>query len=131
MEKHYYSTHPPRKKEGLTTFSTTVKSMEKHSDFVSLRQPKEGEDALLHEEDDESLTQEGMHECLEEKMDSMELSECNGLLHKLHNNRAKIGWANRVWDPGKSFMDPRFWEITHCMGALRSLNPPGHTNFKH
>ncbi|MED6108756.1 hypothetical protein PIB30_027166 [Stylosanthes scabra] len=27
---------------------------------------KEREDALLHEEDDESLTQEGMHECLEE-----------------------------------------------------------------
>ncbi|MED6169535.1 hypothetical protein PIB30_022162 [Stylosanthes scabra] len=26
---------------------------------------KEGEDALPHEEDDESLTQEGMHECLE------------------------------------------------------------------
>ncbi|MED6174842.1 hypothetical protein PIB30_072850, partial [Stylosanthes scabra] len=175
---------------------------------------KEVEDALLHEEDDESLTQEGMHECLEEveeenkyqeaedvdqevehkdkeqkgvesvhfasseatppmlpselhfkwvnpydmsclgplqygliemdgqlkalcgvfdkkKMDSMELSECNGLLHKLHNNRAKIGWTNRVWDPRKSFMDHRFWEITHCMGALRSLNPPGHTNFKY
>ncbi|MED6162873.1 hypothetical protein PIB30_074530 [Stylosanthes scabra] len=146
---------------------------------------KEGEDALLHGEDDESLTQEGMHECLEEveeenkyqetkdvdqevehkdkeqkgvesvhfasskatppllpselhfkwvnpydmnclgplryglietdgqlkalcgvldknKMDSMELSECNGLLYKLHNNKSKIGWANRVWDPGKS-----------------------------
>ncbi|MED6184037.1 hypothetical protein PIB30_043541 [Stylosanthes scabra] len=142
---------------------------------------KEGEDALLHEEDDESLRQEGMHECLEEveeenkyqeaedvdqevehkdkeqkgvesvhfasseatppmlpselhfkwKMDSMELSECNGLLHKLHNNKAKIGWANRVWDLGKSFMDHHFSEITHCMGALRSLNPPGHTNFKH
>ncbi|MED6124187.1 hypothetical protein PIB30_056750 [Stylosanthes scabra] len=40
------------------------------------------------------------------KMESMELNEskfkgCNGLLHKLHNNKAKIGWANRVWDPGK------------------------------
>ncbi|MED6218756.1 hypothetical protein PIB30_029466 [Stylosanthes scabra] len=70
------------------------------------------------------------------KMDSMELSEskfkeCNGLLHKLHNNRAKIGWANRVWDPGKSFMNHHFWEVTHFMGALRSLNPPWHTNFKH
>ncbi|MED6131816.1 hypothetical protein PIB30_013298 [Stylosanthes scabra] len=180
---------------------------------------KEREDALLHEENVESLEQEGMHECLEEveeeneyqeakdidqevedndkgqkgieivhftsseatppklpselhfkwanpydmnclspqryglfktdgqlkalcrvldkkKMDSMELSEskfkeCNGLLHKLHNNKAKIGWANRVWDPGKSFMDHHFWEVTHCMGALRSLNPPRHTNFKH
>ncbi|MED6169528.1 hypothetical protein PIB30_022155 [Stylosanthes scabra] len=179
---------------------------------------KEGEDALLHEEDDESLTQEGMHECLEEveeenkyqeaedvdqdvehkdkeqkgvesvhfasseatppmlpselhfkwlnpydmsclgplryglietdgqlkalcgvldkkKMDSMELSEskfkgCNGLLHKLHNNKAKIGWANRVWDLRKSSTD-HHWEVTHCMGALRSLNHLGHTNFKH
>ncbi|MED6179367.1 hypothetical protein PIB30_000484 [Stylosanthes scabra] len=70
------------------------------------------------------------------KMDSMELreskfKECNGLLRKLHNNKAKIGWANRVWDLGKGFMDHHFWEVTHCMGALRSLNPPGHTNFKH
>ncbi|MED6135191.1 hypothetical protein PIB30_043979 [Stylosanthes scabra] len=69
------------------------------------------------------------------KMDYMELSEskfkgCNGLLHKLHNNKAKIGWANQVWDPGKSSMD-HHWEVTHCMGALRSLNPPGHANFKH
>ncbi|MED6183249.1 hypothetical protein PIB30_036235 [Stylosanthes scabra] len=182
----------------------------------TLSQPRE--DALLHEENVESLEQEGMHECLEEveeenkyqeaedveqemeykdkeqkgvesvhfasseatppmlpselhfkwvnpydmsclgplqyglietdgqlkalcevlgkkKMDSMELSEskfkgCNGLLHKLHNNKAKIGWANRVWDPGKSSMD-HDWEVTHCMGALRSLNSPGHTNFKH
>ncbi|MED6180356.1 hypothetical protein PIB30_009424 [Stylosanthes scabra] len=69
------------------------------------------------------------------KMESMELNEskfkgCNGLLHKLHNNKAKIGWANRVWDPRKSSMD-HHWEVTHCMGALRSLNPPGHTNVKH
>ncbi|MED6111201.1 hypothetical protein PIB30_050236 [Stylosanthes scabra] len=143
---------------------------------------KEREDALLHEENFESLEQEGIHECLEEveeeneyqeaedidkevedkdkgqkgieivhftsseatppklpselhfkwanpydmnclspqsyglfktdgqlkalcgvldkkKMDFMELSESkfkeyNGLLHKLHNNKAKIGWAN-------------------------------------
>ncbi|MED6113830.1 hypothetical protein PIB30_074516 [Stylosanthes scabra] len=70
------------------------------------------------------------------KKESMELSEskfkeCNGLLHKFRNDKAKIGWANRVWDPGKSFMDHHFWEVTHCMGALRSLNPLGHTNFKH
>ncbi|MED6122353.1 hypothetical protein PIB30_039025 [Stylosanthes scabra] len=155
---------------------------------------KEREDALLHEENVESLKQEGMHGCLEEveeenkyqeaenvdqevedkdkeqkgveivhfasseatypklpselhfkwlfvgvldkkKMDSMELIElkfkgCNALFHKLHNNKAKIGWANRVWDPGKSSMDHP-WEVTHCMGALRSLNPLGHTNFKH
>ncbi|MED6135564.1 hypothetical protein PIB30_047705 [Stylosanthes scabra] len=69
------------------------------------------------------------------KMDSMELTEskfkeCNGLLYKLHNNKAKIGRANRVWDPEKSSMD-HHWEVTHCMGALRSLNPLGHTNFKH
>ncbi|MED6137025.1 hypothetical protein PIB30_061181 [Stylosanthes scabra] len=64
------------------------------------------------------------------KMESMELNEsefkaCSGLLHKLHNNRAKTGWVNRVWDLGKSFMDHHFWEVTHCMGALRSLNPQG------
>ncbi|MED6160940.1 hypothetical protein PIB30_055978 [Stylosanthes scabra] len=50
------------------------------------------------------------------KMDYMELNEskskaCSGLLHKIHNNRAKTGWANRVWDPGKSFMNHHFWEI--------------------
>ncbi|MED6180947.1 hypothetical protein PIB30_014729 [Stylosanthes scabra] len=169
---------------------------------------KEREDSLLHEENVESLEQEGMHECLEEveeeneyqeaenidqevedkdkgqkgieivhftsseatppklpselhfmwenpydinclspqlyglfkmdgqlkalcgvldkkKMDSMELSEskfkeCNGLLYKLHNNKAKIGWANRVWDPGKSFMDHHFWEVTHCIELLEA-----------
>ncbi|MED6133569.1 hypothetical protein PIB30_029359 [Stylosanthes scabra] len=174
MEKHSYSTHPPRKKERLTAFSTTVKSMEKHSYFVSLPNQKEREDALLHEEDNESLTQEGRHECLEEVEEENKCQEaedvdqevedkdkeqggveivhfasseatppklpselhfkwfkgCNGLLHKLHNNKAKIGWANRVWDPGKSSMD-HYWEVTHCMGALRSLNLPGHTNFKY
>ncbi|MED6159131.1 hypothetical protein PIB30_039453 [Stylosanthes scabra] len=180
---------------------------------------EEREDTLLHEEDDESLKQEGMHECLEvveeeneyqeaedvdqevedkdkeqkgveivhfassettppklpselhfkwvnpnnmncfgpqryglfetdgqlkalcgmldkEKMDSMELNEskfkaCSGLLRKLHNNRAKIGWANPVWDPGKSFMNHHFWEVTPCIGAFRSLNPLGPTKFKH
>ncbi|MED6135677.1 hypothetical protein PIB30_048895 [Stylosanthes scabra] len=71
-----------------------------------------------------------------DKMDSMELNEskfkaCSGLFHKLHNHRAKTGWANRVWDPGKSFMNHHFWEVTHCIGAFRSLNPLGHTKFKH
>ncbi|MED6125118.1 hypothetical protein PIB30_065602 [Stylosanthes scabra] len=56
---------------------------------------------------------------------------CSGLLHKLHNNRAKTGCANRVWDLGKSFMNHHFWEVTHCIGAFRSLNPLGPTKFKH
>ncbi|MED6220771.1 hypothetical protein PIB30_048115 [Stylosanthes scabra] len=156
--------------------------------FLCVNQ-EEREDALLHKKDDESLKQEGMHECLEKideenkyqevedkdkeqkgveivhfasseatppklpselhfkwvnlydmncldpqhygsfetdgqlkalygvldkkKMDSVELTKskfkaCNALLHKLHNNKAKIRWANRVWDPGKSFMDHHF-----------------------
>ncbi|MED6188732.1 hypothetical protein PIB30_088717, partial [Stylosanthes scabra] len=182
--------------------------------FLCANQEKR-EDVLLHEEDDESLKQEGMHECLEEveeenkyqeaedvdqevedkdkeqkgveivhfssseatppklpselqfkwvnpydmnylgpqryglfetdgqlkalcgmldkkKTDSMELNEskfkaCSGLLHKLHNNRAKTGWANRVWDPGKSFMNHHFWEVTPCIGGFRGLNPLGPT----
>ncbi|MED6134860.1 hypothetical protein PIB30_040873 [Stylosanthes scabra] len=61
------------------------------------------------------------------KMESTELNESK--FKGCHNNKAKIGWANRVWDPGESSMD-HHWEVTHCMGALRSLNPPGHTNFK-
>ncbi|MED6123238.1 hypothetical protein PIB30_047329 [Stylosanthes scabra] len=148
---------------------------------------------MLHEENVESLEQEGMHECLEEVEEENEYQEAEDIdqevedkdkgqkgieivhftsfeatppklpselhfkwvnpydmsclgplryglietdgqlkaLSGLHNNRAKIWWANRVWDPGKSFMNHHFWEVTHCMGALRSLNPTGHTNFKH
>ncbi|MED6174542.1 hypothetical protein PIB30_070048 [Stylosanthes scabra] len=106
-------------------------------------------DALLHEENVENLEQEGMHECLEEVEEEINVKRrkmsikrwktktkrkgengIHGLLHKVHNNKAKIGWANRVWDPGKSSID-HHWEVTHCMGALRSLNPRRHTNFKH
>ncbi|MED6161013.1 hypothetical protein PIB30_056765 [Stylosanthes scabra] len=43
----------------------------------------------------------------------------------------KLGWANRVWDLGKSFMNHHFWEVTPCVGAFRSLNPLGPTKFKH
>ncbi|MED6187637.1 hypothetical protein PIB30_078229 [Stylosanthes scabra] len=68
MEKHSYfvSMRQPRRKGGHTTFSTTVKSMEKHSYFVSIRQPRRKEDALLNEEDAESLDHKEVHECLEE-----------------------------------------------------------------
>ncbi|MED6145473.1 hypothetical protein PIB30_025617 [Stylosanthes scabra] len=88
------------------------------------------------------------------KIESMELEKSrfkahNRLIHKLHNDRAKVealsvrkylepwqfreklGWANRVWDPGKSFMNHHFWEVTPCIGAFRSLNPLGPTKFKH
>ncbi|MED6139016.1 hypothetical protein PIB30_079897 [Stylosanthes scabra] len=99
------------------------------------------------------------------KMDSMELDESrfkfySGLFHKVHNNRAKVGvlslrkylepwkfqeklvdsqnsgWTNRVWDPGKSFMNHHFWGVTTCIGAFRGLlnmnyNPLGPTKFKH
>ncbi|MED6112752.1 hypothetical protein PIB30_064479 [Stylosanthes scabra] len=99
------------------------------------------------------------------KMDSMELDESrfktySGLLHKLHNNRAKVGasslrkylgpwkfqeklvdsqnsgWTNRVWDLGKSFINHHFGGVTTCIGAFRGLlnmncNPLGPTKFKH
>ncbi|MED6109721.1 hypothetical protein PIB30_036282 [Stylosanthes scabra] len=66
-------------------------------------------------------------------------------LHKLHNNRVKVGalslrkhlgpwqlqeklvdshskgWTNQVWDPGKSFKDHHFWGVITCVGAFRDL----------
>ncbi|MED6186005.1 hypothetical protein PIB30_062596 [Stylosanthes scabra] len=107
------------------------------------------------------------------EMDSMELDESriitcgksefkaySGLLHKLHNKRAKVGvlslrkhlepwqfqeklvgsqnsgWTNQVWDPKKSFMNHHFWGATTCIGAFRGLlnmnwDPLGPTKFKH
>ncbi|MED6140049.1 hypothetical protein PIB30_089474, partial [Stylosanthes scabra] len=69
----------------------------------------------------------------------------SGHLHKLHNNKAKVralsirkhlgpwqfqeklvnsqnnGWTNRVWDPGKSFMNRHFWGVIACIGAFRGF----------
>ncbi|MED6147353.1 hypothetical protein PIB30_043333 [Stylosanthes scabra] len=81
-------------------------------------------------------------------------------LHKLHNNRAKVGtlsmkkhlgpwqlqeklvdshrkgWRNHVWDPGKSFKNHNFWRVITCVGAFRDLlsmnwDPLEPTKFKH
>ncbi|MED6151185.1 hypothetical protein PIB30_080009 [Stylosanthes scabra] len=66
-------------------------------------------------------------------------------LHKLHNNRAKVGtlsmkkhlgpwqlqeklvdshsngWRNHVWDTGKSYKSHHFWRVITCIGAFRDL----------
>ncbi|MED6172051.1 hypothetical protein PIB30_046557 [Stylosanthes scabra] len=81
-------------------------------------------------------------------------------LHKLHNNRARVGafslkkhlgpwqlqekivdshrkgWTNHVWDPGKSFKNHNFWGVITCVGAFRALlslnwDPLEPTKFKH
>ncbi|MED6199120.1 hypothetical protein PIB30_072953 [Stylosanthes scabra] len=46
------------------------------------------------------------------------------------------GWTNRVWDPGKSFMNQYFWGVTAYIGVLRGLlkmnwDPLEQTKFKH
>ncbi|MED6121877.1 hypothetical protein PIB30_034195 [Stylosanthes scabra] len=80
-------------------------------------------------------------------------------LHKLHNNRAKVGtlsmkkhlgpwqvqeklvdshrkgWRNHVWDLGKSYKSHHFWGVITCVGAFRDLlnmnwNPIENTKFK-
>ncbi|MED6177068.1 hypothetical protein PIB30_094242 [Stylosanthes scabra] len=89
-----------------------------------------------------------------------EFKTYSGHIQKLHNNRAKIrtlsmrkhlgpwqfqeklvssqnnGWTNRVWDPGKNFMNRHFWGVIVCIGAFRVLlninwDPLGPTKFKH
>ncbi|MED6222229.1 hypothetical protein PIB30_062350 [Stylosanthes scabra] len=74
-----------------------------------------------------------------------EFKDYNGHLHKLHNNRAKVGalnsrkhlepwqsqeklvdsqrngWTNQVWDPGKSYNNQHFWGVITCIGAFRDL----------
>ncbi|MED6189057.1 hypothetical protein PIB30_091982 [Stylosanthes scabra] len=69
----------------------------------------------------------------------------NGHLHKLHNNRAKVGalnlrkhlgpwksqeelvdsqrngWTNQVWGPEKSSKNQQFWGVTSCIGTFRDL----------
>ncbi|MED6134006.1 hypothetical protein PIB30_033530 [Stylosanthes scabra] len=66
-------------------------------------------------------------------------------LHKLHNNRAKVGafslkkhlgpwqlqeklvdshrkgWRNHVWDPGKNYTSHHFWGVITCIGVFRDL----------
>ncbi|MED6195146.1 hypothetical protein PIB30_035281 [Stylosanthes scabra] len=60
-------------------------------------------------------------------------------LHKLHNNRPKVGalslwkhlgpWqfqeklrgTNQVWDPEKSFKNHHFWGVITCVGVFRDL----------
>ncbi|MED6120756.1 hypothetical protein PIB30_024045 [Stylosanthes scabra] len=81
-------------------------------------------------------------------------------LHKLHNNRAKVGafslkkhlgpwqlqeklvdshskgWTNHVWDLEKSFKNHNFWGVITCVEAFRNLlsmnwDPLEPTKFKH
>ncbi|MED6220933.1 hypothetical protein PIB30_049551 [Stylosanthes scabra] len=52
------------------------------------------------------------------------------------NDQQGLGWTNRVWDPGRSFMNRHFWGVIACIGAFRGLlninwDPLGHTKFKH
>ncbi|MED6126113.1 hypothetical protein PIB30_075231 [Stylosanthes scabra] len=93
------------------------------------------------------------------EMDSLELNESrfitcgkskfkayDGHLHKLHNNRAKVGalslrkhlgpWqfqeklvgsqnserANQVWEPGKSYKSQHIWGLITCLGILANLS---------
>ncbi|MED6200173.1 hypothetical protein PIB30_082553 [Stylosanthes scabra] len=46
------------------------------------------------------------------------------------------GWTNRVWDPGKSFMNRHFWGVIACIGAFKGLlninwDPLGPKKSKH
>ncbi|MED6207381.1 hypothetical protein PIB30_035287 [Stylosanthes scabra] len=75
-------------------------------------------------------------------------------LHKLHNNRAKVGtlifwkhlgpWqfqeklggTNQVWDTGKSLKNHHFWGVIACVGVFRDLlsmnwDPLEPIKFKH
>ncbi|MED6138718.1 hypothetical protein PIB30_077065 [Stylosanthes scabra] len=69
----------------------------------------------------------------------------SGHLHKLHNNRTKVGalnlrkhlgpwqsqeklvdshsngWTNQFWDPKKSYKNQHFWGVIACIGAFRDL----------
>ncbi|MED6199541.1 hypothetical protein PIB30_076876 [Stylosanthes scabra] len=89
-----------------------------------------------------------------------EFKAYSGYLHKLHNNRTKVGalrlrkhlgpwqfqkklvdshsngWTNQVWDPGKSYKNQHFWRVIACIGAFRDLlnmnwDPIENTKFKH
>ncbi|MED6207077.1 hypothetical protein PIB30_032529 [Stylosanthes scabra] len=89
-----------------------------------------------------------------------ELKAYNEHLHKLRNNKAKVGalnlrkhlgpwqsqeklvdshsngWTNQVWDPGKSYKNQHFWRVIACIGDFRNLlnmnwDPIENTKFKH
>ncbi|MED6140378.1 hypothetical protein PIB30_092539 [Stylosanthes scabra] len=89
-----------------------------------------------------------------------ELKAYNGHLHKLRNNKAKVGalnlrkhlgpwqsqkklvdshsngWTYQVWDPGKSYKNQHFWRVIACIGAFRNLlnmnwDPIENMKFKH
>ncbi|MED6141048.1 hypothetical protein PIB30_099485, partial [Stylosanthes scabra] len=98
------------------------------------------------------------------KEDSAELGSefkaYSGYLHKLHNNRTKVGalssrkhlgsgkfqeklvdsqnngWTNQVWDPGKSHKSQHFWRFITYLGVLANSiymtwNPIENTKSKH
>ncbi|MED6133984.1 hypothetical protein PIB30_033290, partial [Stylosanthes scabra] len=89
-----------------------------------------------------------------------ELKAYNGHLHKLCNNKAKVGalnlrkhlgpwqsqeklvdshsngWINQVWDPEKSYKNQHYWRVIACIGDFRNLlhmnwDPIENTKFKH
>ncbi|MED6137306.1 hypothetical protein PIB30_063827 [Stylosanthes scabra] len=89
-----------------------------------------------------------------------EFKAYSGHLHKLHNNRTKVGalnlrkhlgpwqsqeklvdshsngWTNEIWDLGKSYKNQHFWGIITCIGDFRDLlnmnwNPIENMKFKH
>ncbi|MED6205043.1 hypothetical protein PIB30_014266 [Stylosanthes scabra] len=93
------------------------------------------------------------------KLDS-EFKSYSEHLHKLHNNRAKVGafslkkhvghwqlqeklvdsqtngWTNHVWDPEKSFKNHHFWRVITCVRVFWDLlnmdwDPLEPTQFKH
>ncbi|MED6226129.1 hypothetical protein PIB30_100496 [Stylosanthes scabra] len=90
----------------------------------------------------------------------LEFKAYSGYLHKLHNNRTKVGalssrkhlgpwqfqeklvdsqnngWTNQVWDPGKSYKSQHFWRFITYLGVLANLiymtwNPIENTKSKH
>ncbi|MED6225675.1 hypothetical protein PIB30_095913 [Stylosanthes scabra] len=87
----------------------------------------------------------GMDESRFIACEESEFKAYNGYLHKLHNNRAKVGalnlrkhlgpwqfqeklvdshsngWTNQVWDPEKSYKNQHFWGVITYIGGFRDL----------